>query len=193
MEFISDAPTHWNYWKREALAYQSGILDSASSEVGDGLAAPRCRGVVERSPTEVWLWLEDIDGVLASECPLQRYRRAACHLGRLQDSYLTGHPVPDQAWLTRNWLRPRMLPDPGVMNMLRDPRPWQHPLNWRAFPIWVADAILRLWAERETLLMVLVMHRIDRAQFTSPAAAVVLRRGPGSGDASGPPRQGYGS
>ncbi len=79
----SDDLTHWNYWKREALAYQSGILDSASSEVGDGLAAPRCRGVVERSPTEVWLWLEDIDGVLASECPLQRYRRAACHLGRL--------------------------------------------------------------------------------------------------------------
>ena len=101
----SDDPAHWNYWKREALAYQSGILDPASGEVGDGLATPRCWGVVERSPTEVWLWLEGIDGVLASEWPLQRYRRAAYHLGRLQGRYLTGHPLPDPAWLTRNWLR----------------------------------------------------------------------------------------
>ena len=28
----SDDLTHWNYWKREALAYQSGMLDPIDSE-----------------------------------------------------------------------------------------------------------------------------------------------------------------
>lgn len=35
-------PAHWAYWRREPLAYASGMLPS-----GPGLAAPRCHGVVD--------------------------------------------------------------------------------------------------------------------------------------------------
>jgi hypothetical protein len=36
-----DAPEHWNYWKREALAYQSGIPYGLASA---GMTAPRVSG-----------------------------------------------------------------------------------------------------------------------------------------------------
>src|SRR4051794_40194621 len=46
-------PASSEYWKREALIYQSGLLDTLAA----GLAAPRCCGVVEQAGDEVWLWL----------------------------------------------------------------------------------------------------------------------------------------
>src|SRR3712207_6111628 len=38
-----DDPASWNYWKRELLAYRSGVLD----DLPGGLVAPRCFGVGE--------------------------------------------------------------------------------------------------------------------------------------------------
>jgi hypothetical protein len=46
----------WNYYKREADAYQSGWLDNLPS----GLAAPRCFGVVEHRDGTCWIWLEAV-------------------------------------------------------------------------------------------------------------------------------------
>ena len=44
----------WDYYKREADAYQSGLLD----ELPGGLAAPRCFGVLDRPDgTCCWMWL----------------------------------------------------------------------------------------------------------------------------------------
>jgi hypothetical protein len=61
IQLVDDSPmseeTHPFYWKREALAYQSGLLPQRP----DGLAAPTCFGVTERSDASVWLWLEAID------------------------------------------------------------------------------------------------------------------------------------
>ncbi len=44
---------HVLYWRREANAYQSGLL----SDLPAGLVAPRCYGVDERPDGSVWLWL----------------------------------------------------------------------------------------------------------------------------------------
>lgn len=50
-------------WKREALAYQAGLLDNLPGR----LRAPRCLKVMEPSPSEVGLWQEDVvDGL--EEC-----------------------------------------------------------------------------------------------------------------------------
>jgi hypothetical protein len=53
-----DDPAHWNYWRREALAYQSGIPYG----LAPGLTAPRLAGVVadEVNPARQYLLMEDV-------------------------------------------------------------------------------------------------------------------------------------
>jgi hypothetical protein len=40
--YFSNDPSSWSYWKREALAYQSGLLDDLPGQ----LTAPRCFGFI---------------------------------------------------------------------------------------------------------------------------------------------------
>ena len=44
-------PPGTHYWKREALAYESGLLE----DLPGGIAAPRCLDVVEQPGGEFWL------------------------------------------------------------------------------------------------------------------------------------------
>ena len=48
--------SHWYYWRREALAFSSGLLDAFS----DDLRAPQCLGLFERPDGSVGIWLEDL-------------------------------------------------------------------------------------------------------------------------------------
>jgi hypothetical protein len=59
-------PSHTRYWKREVLAYQSGVLDNLPGH----LTVPRCLDVVERSENEIWMWMEDITDVAEKNGPL---------------------------------------------------------------------------------------------------------------------------
>jgi hypothetical protein len=97
-----EAEGHWYYWRREVLAFQSGLLASLP---GEGLRAPECRGIAERSDGSVALWLEDLGPETATSWPLSRYELAARHLGEMQGAYPSGMPLPDRRWLSRNWLR----------------------------------------------------------------------------------------
>jgi hypothetical protein len=90
--------TAWNYWKREALVYQSQLLDTLPS----GLIAPRCYGVVEQADEEVWLWLEDIHEKIGRVWLVARYGVAAHHLGQFNGAYLAGRDLPVQPWLTQS-------------------------------------------------------------------------------------------
>jgi hypothetical protein len=47
----TQAITAFGYWKREPLAYASGIFD----HLPGGLTAPRCWGVFDISETSVWM------------------------------------------------------------------------------------------------------------------------------------------
>jgi hypothetical protein len=55
----------WNYYKREADAYQSGWLD----DLPGSLAAPRCFDVVEQPDGSCWIWLEDVADQVGSHWP----------------------------------------------------------------------------------------------------------------------------
>jgi hypothetical protein len=84
----SRSPEHWAYWRRELLAYRSGILPS-----GPGLRAPRLLGSGEST-----LFLEYVGAELSDP------RRAAAELGRWHRHAGT----PDEPWLARHQLAQRL-------------------------------------------------------------------------------------
>ncbi|WP_222836664.1 aminoglycoside phosphotransferase family protein [Beutenbergia cavernae] len=86
------APEHWAYWRREPLAYASGVLPS-----GPGLRAPRCFGV-ETAADTLTLWLEDVVGPEAE--PVAAARALA--------SWQASAPVPDVPWLGGHQLAQRL-------------------------------------------------------------------------------------
>ncbi|HYU82118.1 MAG TPA: aminoglycoside phosphotransferase, partial [Candidatus Polarisedimenticolia bacterium] len=95
----TDDPAHWNYWKREFLAYSSGILDALP-----GISAPRLFGAAEDADV-VFAWLEHIRSDLDGPWPTEQYVTAALHLGRFNGAYATDRPLPDASFLTRTYLR----------------------------------------------------------------------------------------
>ena len=62
-------PSHRNYWKREWLAYSSGMLDTLPGE----LRAPRTLLATEPAEDECWIWMEDVEGRPGAEWELDDY------------------------------------------------------------------------------------------------------------------------
>ena len=93
---------HWYYWRREALAYSSGLL----AHLARPLRAPRCYGVFDRPDGSIGLWLEDLRfAAPAAAWPLNRYRLAAFALGTAQGRVAASGDLPTERWLARHWLR----------------------------------------------------------------------------------------
>jgi hypothetical protein len=138
-----DARAH-NYWKREFLAYGSGLLE----DLPPGVRAPRFYGAVERPDGGTWLWFEDLTDAYGSPWPLERYGLAARHAGQFNGAYLTGRPIPDLPWLSvRAGLSffDQMGPSLERVDALGD-----HPLVRREWPdATVLERSARLWRERE--------------------------------------------
>ncbi|WHY22053.1 phosphotransferase [Paenibacillus sp. G2S3] len=92
-------PAHHNYWRREALVFESKILD----ELPDSIRAPKCYLVEEQVDGTVWLWMERIEGEYAHT--KEEFDFIAERLGRFNGAYLTGKNIPDDQWICRSWLR----------------------------------------------------------------------------------------
>ena len=139
-------PASWNYYKREADAYQSGCLD----DLPGGLAAPRCFDVVEHSDGTCWIWLEDVTDEIGAPWPLEHYGVVARHLGYFNGSYLVDRPLPGWSWLSSNWLRHYIDHSAPAIEPLRSSlaSPWAR----RWLPEEDSDRFFRLWAERELYL-----------------------------------------
>jgi hypothetical protein len=93
---LVDEPGHFFYWRREPLAYASGLLDDLP-----GLRAPRCHRVEERPDGSYHLWLEDASDT--GNWTLERYALAARQLGRFGGAYLHDRSLPEQPWLHRGF------------------------------------------------------------------------------------------
>ncbi|MBI2759825.1 MAG: hypothetical protein HYX51_00155 [Chloroflexi bacterium] len=143
-----DDPDGWRYWRREALAYESGLLD----HLAGGLVAPRCFAVEHQSDGSIRLWLEDIGDQSGAAWSPERFGLAARHLGRFNGSYLAARPLPDQLWLTTGNLRHWVEGHAPVAALMERPETWEHPAVRRAFPVPVAHRLLDLWSARGRLL-----------------------------------------
>ncbi|MGW0187831.1 hypothetical protein ACWDV7_18965 [Streptomyces sp. NPDC003362] len=74
----SDDPRHWNYWRREAHVYESGL---ARHWQPYGIRAARLLARVDRPDGDIALWLEGVPGEPATAWPLARHIEHARRLG----------------------------------------------------------------------------------------------------------------
>lgn len=124
-------PKHWYYWRREVLAYESGLLDSLPRS----LRAPRCYTATARGDGSVALWIEDLGDASATTWGIERYALAARHLGQTQGSYLERIALPDDEWLSRGWLRSYLSQRDGDLAFLDDAATWRDPRIMECFPV----------------------------------------------------------
>ena len=137
-----DDPTHWNYWKRELLIYQSGWLEG----LPEGITAPLCYEAMEMPGNIAGMWLEDIKDTYSGAWPLHRYALTARHLGRLNGIYISRRELPTYPWLsrgrTRQWLSSIAWQD----------FPWDHPQVWQQFPNPELDSFRSMLQDNERFL-----------------------------------------
>ncbi|MEQ4209920.1 phosphotransferase [Actinopolymorpha sp. B9G3] len=143
-------PDHPFYWRREAEAFGSDLL----AGLRDGLRAPACHGIVDRADGTTAIWMEDVAGLPASHWSLDRYRRAARDLGRMQGR-LADAPALVERWLSRDWLRVYVERRSAHCEILDDPRAWSHPGVEAVVPAGRAGAFRQLWADRHRFRSVL--------------------------------------
>jgi hypothetical protein len=136
----------WNYYKREANAYQSGWLE----DLPGGLTAPRSFGVVEHPDGTCWIWLKDVRDEIGSHWPLEHYGLVARHAGQLNGAYLVERSLPSWSWLSSDWLRGYIALSAPAIPLIRDSL--DHPLVRRAYPGDASARLFRLWEERNLFL-----------------------------------------
>ncbi len=138
----SEDPRHWNYWRREALVYETDLPGRI------GLAAPRLLELEETTDGDVALRLEHVKGRHSGELTIEDVEAAAAVLGRSQ-----GRPdLPDEPWLSRSFLRDYSGSRLVDWSLLDDDAAWDQPLMREYFPPELRAGLLRLRARREALL-----------------------------------------
>lgn len=142
-------PAHRNYWKREWLAYSTGLLAGLPGR----LRAARCLHATEPSHTSAWIWLEDVAGRPGRDWDDTDYERAAHDLGTTQGAYATGAAaLPDADWLAHEWLRGWVETTARFADVVADDSAWR---DERVAPLRpLRSPVEALWAAREELLAV---------------------------------------
>lgn len=140
----SDVPDHWNYWRREALAYTTGF--AAEAYAGTGIVPPELLECVTRPDGALELWLAEATGAHGTSWSTARFRDFARRLGAGQARW--AGRVPARQWLSRNWLRNYLGHGPAGAVWLRTDADYAHPLA----ALWPARELRALWEGREAVL-----------------------------------------
>jgi hypothetical protein len=96
-------PEGINYWKREALAFSSGLLIGWPGP----LVPVHCYGVEEVSNSQAWIWLETREGAGPHALwTIEQLASAAYDFGALAAQWQSKLPdVGHYPWLAQRWLR----------------------------------------------------------------------------------------
>jgi len=138
---------HRNYWKREWLAFDSGLLNALPGK----LRAPRALLTTEYDDSCCWIWMEDVLGRTGSALSLNDLDAIAFALGTTHGAYASGVvEVPADPWLSRNWLRGWVDACSSFIEPLSADDRWTDPRLEPLRPL--RERIASLWAQRESLL-----------------------------------------
>ena len=141
-----DEPTHWNYWRRESLAYQTGLAGTAYA--GAGIRAPALLACSPRADGGVEVWLAAVAGTAGFDWPVPRLARFAYELGAAQARW--AGRVPDTPWLSLRWLAQYLAEGPP-RRVSVEAGDWDHP-SVSVWPAWVRRELQRLWAAPQQAL-----------------------------------------
>jgi hypothetical protein len=139
-----------NYWKREWLAFDTGLLASLPGR----LRAPEVLLTTERDEAECWIWMEDARGRTGSALTVPDLRTVAAALGSTQGAYAAGAAgLPTYPWLSRDWLRGWVdVCRASFVPTLLDEAGWDDP---RLAPLReLRSDIAALWDRHEDLLRI---------------------------------------
>jgi hypothetical protein len=139
----SDDPGHWNYWRREPLAYTTGVT---SAYADAGILAPSLLDVSDLPDGSTALWLGEADGEPGTSWTPAAFGEFARRLGAAQATW--AGRVPPQPWLSRRWLAAYLARTPVWVRWEVD---WDHPLG-KVWPSWVRERLARLWSGRNEQL-----------------------------------------
>jgi hypothetical protein len=147
-EWLNDA-SHFLYWQREPLVFQSGLLNGLRSN----LVPVRCYAVLEPAADLRWLWLEDLQEKPAP-WSLARHIAAARHFGEFNGAFIHRYPLQDYGWLTHHFLRQwvAFCRAWGSDATLSDPSVWAAPTVQGVLPSDLAPRILEVLGDAEHLL-----------------------------------------
>ena len=120
----SSTESHWNFWEREALAYDRGLVDVFAP---DGIRGPACIAI-DRTAEGFNLWIEDVDGVPGERWGLSQYADAAEALGAAQARFTDPALRPSFPWLSRNFLGDYSREKPVDWSLLPSDEAWSRPL-----------------------------------------------------------------
>lgn len=147
-ESFIDDPQDWNYWKREGLVHQSGIVGGWRG----GLVPVKCYAISEPTETSVWIWQEEVREADSSPWSLERHIVAANHLGEFSGAHVGYQPsAHDARWLCRHfvdkwrqaWVRW------GLNDRARDAGFWNHRYSRLAFHEGTQRRLLQLVADSD--------------------------------------------
>lgn len=141
---------HWNYWKREALAYEYELPARL------GLSAPKPLGISETADGDIELLLEQVTGRHAAALTLEDLDAVAMALGLSQGR----RQLPDEPWLSRDFIRSYSGSRVTDWSLLGDDAAWEQPLIRQHFGPELRAALGRLHERREWLLS--LMERLPR-------------------------------
>ena len=168
-------PQDWNYWKREAVAFRSGLLDGWPGP----LVPVRCLAVDEPAGDLLWIWLEACDRAPAGGPPSLESQAVLAHdLGAFAAQWADHPPSPvDYPWLCQRWLRGGMasLRGSGADHALSHDGCWNHPLVADVLPAGTPARVRRLFGDAEDLLAVLDSLPRTLAHHDTQASNFFLR------------------
>ena len=142
-----DDPARWNYWAREGLAFEHGVV--ASYEEG-GIVAPRLVAA-HHDDREIVLLLDFVEGVPAEHWSIPDYARAARALGKAQARHVSERSLTSSPWLSRRFLREYSSEKPVDWSLLQDDDAWSFPIVQRNFPPELRAAATWLHSVRDPL------------------------------------------